>query len=72
VFQHVITVVFVANQARASDVGVGVARHVYTDHLSAKVLCAKDQISRDDLIFDDALLVIAIVDEFVEGAHTLD
>jgi hypothetical protein len=71
VFQHVKAVVFVADQVRASHVGVGVARHAYTNHLSAKVLCAKDPIGRDDFLFDDALLVIDIVDAFVEGAHAL-
>ena len=71
VFEHVVFAVAVAHQVGADDVGVDVLGHVHAHHLAAEVPGAEDQLGRHDFFAQDALVVIDVVQEVVEGGHAL-
>src|SRR6266404_1642508 len=72
VFEHEVTAMRAANQIGAANVDIDVLGHLEVDELAAEMFGGEDVIGRDDVLFEDALLVVNIVEKQVQGGDALD
>ncbi len=71
VLEHEITTVAVADQVRAADMDIDFFRDIEAHELRTEVLGAADDFLRDDPLFDNALVVVDVVEEGVERVKAL-
>ena len=76
VFEHVVLTVALGvgrtHDVNACDLGVNLVGHVHTHHLGSELGVVQDLLGRDDTGLDDVLVVVDVMDEAVQGGHTLD
>ncbi len=61
----------IAHQIDAADIDIGAMGQVDADHLGPVVRIVQDQLGRHDAGLEDALLVVEVLEEQIEGGHPL-
>ncbi len=72
VLEHVDRAVAIAHEIRAADVGPDAVRRLAADARRQKIRGRRDDVVGHDAVFDDAPVVVEIVDEVVQRLQPLD